>query len=63
MICDRLFGTLIRMSRAQHEKIIFGVREFGVRDLAPRDCLKPSAMLLTPWRLARAVRTATRKAA
>jgi hypothetical protein len=51
------------MSRAQHEKIIFGVREFGVRDLAPRDCLKPSAMLLTPWRLARAVRTATRKAA
>ena len=47
----------------QHEKIIFGVREFGVRDLAPRDCLKPSAMLLTPRRLARAVRTATRKAA
>jgi sterol desaturase/sphingolipid hydroxylase (fatty acid hydroxylase superfamily) len=48
-IWDRLFGTLTRMSREEHEKIVFGVRE-----LPARDCLKPSAMLLTPWRLGRA---------
>jgi sterol desaturase/sphingolipid hydroxylase (fatty acid hydroxylase superfamily) len=48
-IWDRLFGTLTRMSREQHEKIVFGVRE-----LPRRDCLKPSAMMLTPWRLGRA---------
>ena len=48
-IWDRLFGTLTRMSRERHEKIVFGVRE-----LPRRDCLKPSAMLLTPWRLGRA---------
>jgi sterol desaturase/sphingolipid hydroxylase (fatty acid hydroxylase superfamily) len=57
-IWDRLFGTYTRLTRAQHDSIIFGVRE-----LPRRECLKPSAMLLTPWRLARAVRTATRKAA
>jgi sterol desaturase/sphingolipid hydroxylase (fatty acid hydroxylase superfamily) len=48
-VWDRLFGTYARLSRAQHDRIVFGVRE-----LPPRDCLKPSAMLLTPWRLARA---------
>jgi len=47
-IWDRLFGTLTRMSREEHEKIIFGVRE-----LPRRDSLKPSAMLLTPWRIGR----------
>jgi sterol desaturase/sphingolipid hydroxylase (fatty acid hydroxylase superfamily) len=48
-IWDRLFGTLARMTREEHEKIVFGVSE-----LPRRDCLKPSAMLLTPWRLGRA---------
>jgi len=47
-IWDRLFGTLTRMTREEHEKIVFGVRE-----LPRRDCLKPSAMLLTPWRIGR----------
>jgi sterol desaturase/sphingolipid hydroxylase (fatty acid hydroxylase superfamily) len=46
---DRLFGTYVRLPRAQQERIVFGVREL------PRDkCLKPAAMLLTPWRLSRA---------
>ncbi len=45
-VWDRLFGTYTRLTRLQHERITFGVRE-----LPPRDCLKPSAMLLTPWRL------------
>jgi sterol desaturase/sphingolipid hydroxylase (fatty acid hydroxylase superfamily) len=49
-VWDRLFGTFARLSRAQQDRIVFGVRE-----LAPRDCLKPSAMLLTPWRIPRAV--------
>jgi sterol desaturase/sphingolipid hydroxylase (fatty acid hydroxylase superfamily) len=48
-IWDRLFGTLIWMTREEHEKIVFGVRE-----LPRRDGLKPSAMFLTPWRIARA---------
>ena len=52
-IWDRLFGTYTRLTRAQHDSIVFGVRE-----LPRRDCLKPSAMLLTPWRIARAARTA-----
>jgi sterol desaturase/sphingolipid hydroxylase (fatty acid hydroxylase superfamily) len=48
-VWDRLFGTYTSISRAQHERIVFGVREL------PRcDCLKPSAMLLTPWRISRA---------
>jgi sterol desaturase/sphingolipid hydroxylase (fatty acid hydroxylase superfamily) len=47
-IWDRLFGTYTRLSRPQHERIIFGVRE-----LPRRDCLKPTAMLLTPWRISR----------
>jgi sterol desaturase/sphingolipid hydroxylase (fatty acid hydroxylase superfamily) len=57
-IWDRLFGTLTRMTREEHEKIVFGVRE-----LARRDCLKPSAMILTPWRIARVARTTARKVA
>jgi sterol desaturase/sphingolipid hydroxylase (fatty acid hydroxylase superfamily) len=51
-IWDRLFGTYTWMNRAQHERIVFGVREL------PRyDCLKPSAMFLTPWRISRATVT------
>jgi sterol desaturase/sphingolipid hydroxylase (fatty acid hydroxylase superfamily) len=48
-VWDRLFGTCRAISRAQHERLIFGVRE-----LPRHDCLKPSAMLLTPWRISRA---------
>jgi sterol desaturase/sphingolipid hydroxylase (fatty acid hydroxylase superfamily) len=47
---DRLFGTHTNISRAQHEQIVFGVSE-----LPRRECLMPSAMLLTPWRISRAV--------
>jgi sterol desaturase/sphingolipid hydroxylase (fatty acid hydroxylase superfamily) len=57
-IWDRLFGTFIRIGRTQHNNIVFGVRE-----LPRRDCLKFSAMFLTPWRIARAARTAARDAA
>jgi sterol desaturase/sphingolipid hydroxylase (fatty acid hydroxylase superfamily) len=49
-VWDRLFGTYSSLSRAEHERIVFGVRE-----LLRRDCLKPSAMFLTPWRIPRAV--------
>ena len=45
-VWDRLFGTYTRLTRAQHDSIVFGVRE-----LPPRECLKPTAMLLTPWRI------------
>ena len=45
-VWDRLFGTYTRLTRAQHDSIVFGVGE-----LPRRDCLKPSAMLLTPWRI------------
>jgi sterol desaturase/sphingolipid hydroxylase (fatty acid hydroxylase superfamily) len=51
-VWDRLFGTFIRLPHAQQEQLVFGVRE-----LPPRDCLKASAMLLTPWRIPRAVVT------
>ena len=47
-IWDRLFGTYRTISRAQLDRIVFGVRE-----LPRRECLKPSAMLLTPWRISR----------
>lgn len=47
-VWDRLFGTYARLPRSQVDRITFGVRE-----LPRRDCLKPSAMLLTPWRLPR----------
>ena len=50
-IWDRIFGTYRRLSRAQLDRIVFGVHE-----LPRRDCLRPSAMLMTPWRLARASR-------
>ena len=45
-IWDRLFGTYAQISRMERDRLVFGVRE-----LPPRDCLKPSAMLLTPWRI------------
>jgi sterol desaturase/sphingolipid hydroxylase (fatty acid hydroxylase superfamily) len=48
-IWDRVFGTYSSISRAQHDRIVFGVRE-----LPRRECLKPSAMFMTPWRLGRA---------
>jgi len=57
-IWDRIFGTYRWLPRAQQERIGFGIRE-----LPPRDCLKPSAMFLTPWRIARAARTTAREAA
>jgi sterol desaturase/sphingolipid hydroxylase (fatty acid hydroxylase superfamily) len=47
-IWDRLFGTCTRISRTQHDRMVFGVRE-----LPQRDCLKPSVMFLTPWLLSR----------
>jgi sterol desaturase/sphingolipid hydroxylase (fatty acid hydroxylase superfamily) len=46
---DRLLGTYAGISRAEHDAIVFGVRE-----LPPRECLRPTFMLLTPWRLSRA---------
>jgi sterol desaturase/sphingolipid hydroxylase (fatty acid hydroxylase superfamily) len=49
-VWDRLFGTYTSMNRAQHEQIVFGVRE-----LPRRDCLKPTAMFLTPWRISRTI--------
>jgi sterol desaturase/sphingolipid hydroxylase (fatty acid hydroxylase superfamily) len=45
-VWDRLFGTFARLPREQQDRIVFGVRE-----LPRRDCLKLSAMLLTPWRI------------
>jgi len=48
-VWDRLFGTSTRITRGQHERIVFGVGE-----LPRRECLKPVAMFLTPWRISRA---------
>ena len=48
-IWDRLFGTYTRITRAQHDGIVFGVRE-----LPRRDALRLSSMLLTPWLIRRA---------
>ncbi|HMD63951.1 MAG TPA: sterol desaturase family protein [Stellaceae bacterium] len=48
-VWDRLFGTYTSITPAQHERLVFGVRE-----LARRDCLKPSLMMLTPLLLSRA---------
>jgi sterol desaturase/sphingolipid hydroxylase (fatty acid hydroxylase superfamily) len=49
-VWDWLFGTYTSISRAQQEHLVFGVREL------PRgECVKPSAMFLTPWRIPRAV--------
>jgi sterol desaturase/sphingolipid hydroxylase (fatty acid hydroxylase superfamily) len=48
-VWDRLFGTYDGITRAEHERIVF-----GVHGLPRRECLKPSAMFLTPWRIPRA---------
>jgi sterol desaturase/sphingolipid hydroxylase (fatty acid hydroxylase superfamily) len=48
-VWDRLFGSYTSITRAQHDRIVFGVRE-----LPRRDCLKASQMFLTPWLLSRA---------
>jgi sterol desaturase/sphingolipid hydroxylase (fatty acid hydroxylase superfamily) len=40
---DRLFGTF---RAAGGTELVFGVRE-----LQRRDCIRPIAMLLTPWRI------------
>jgi sterol desaturase/sphingolipid hydroxylase (fatty acid hydroxylase superfamily) len=49
-VWDRLFRTYTSISRVQHDRIVFGVRE-----LPRSECLNPSAMLLTPWRISRGV--------
>jgi sterol desaturase/sphingolipid hydroxylase (fatty acid hydroxylase superfamily) len=43
-VWDHFFGSYVRITRADHRALVFGVRE-----LRPRDCLDPSAMVLTPW--------------
>jgi len=48
-IWDRLFGSYTQITCAQHERIVFGVRE-----LPRRDALRLSSMLLTPWLIRRA---------
>lgn len=48
-VWDRLFATYIWIGRAEHRALVFGVRE-----LPRSDCLKPLAMILTPWLLPRA---------
>jgi sterol desaturase/sphingolipid hydroxylase (fatty acid hydroxylase superfamily) len=45
---DRLFGTYVRLPRAELPSIVF-----GVADLPRGDGVRPTAMLLTPWRLPR----------
>jgi len=55
-VWDRLFGTYTSLSRAQHDRIVFGVRE-----LPRRECLKPSKMILTPWLLACATAASSAK--
>lgn len=47
-IWDRLLGTYVRLPRAAQERLVFGVRE-----LPPRACLGPVAMLRTPWLIPR----------
>ena len=48
-IWDRLFGTYLALPGARAEQLVFGVRELPAREM-----LKPSAMLLVPWRVGRA---------
>ena len=48
-VWDRLFGSYVWISRANHQALTFGVRE-----LQRRDCLNPSIMVLTPWLISRA---------
>jgi sterol desaturase/sphingolipid hydroxylase (fatty acid hydroxylase superfamily) len=43
-VWDRLFGSYVSLTPAQHRDIVFGVRE-----LPRRECVSLSAMLLTPW--------------
>ena len=57
-IWDRLFGTYTSMSRLQHERVVFGVRE-----LSRPDCLNPSMMFLTPWLISRASAAESKKRA
>ena len=45
---DRLFGTLVSLPPAQHQRIVFGIDGFQ-RSQGTR----PAAMLMTPWRLPR----------
>jgi sterol desaturase/sphingolipid hydroxylase (fatty acid hydroxylase superfamily) len=47
-VWDRLFGTYRRKPRAELDLL-----DFGVRELAPADALKPSVMMMTPWLLRR----------
>jgi sterol desaturase/sphingolipid hydroxylase (fatty acid hydroxylase superfamily) len=51
---DRLFGTLVSLPPAQHAALVFGVAE-----LPRAEGCKPWAMLMTPWRLKRAMRAIT----
>ena len=48
LVWDRLFGTYRQLPRAELDRLIFGVRE-----LAPADALKLSAMIMTPRLLRR----------
>ena len=43
-VWDRLFGSYVWITRADHQALTFGVRE-----LRRRDCLYPSMMIRTPW--------------
>jgi sterol desaturase/sphingolipid hydroxylase (fatty acid hydroxylase superfamily) len=49
-VWDRLFGTLAVPTSAAGAAIVFGVRE-----LTGSSCSHPVEMLMTPWRLARAI--------
>lgn len=57
-IWDRLFGTYVRLPRAAQERLVF-----GVRDLPLRACLRPLAMLRTPWLIRRTSGAAVHPAA
>ena len=48
-VWDRMLGTYVAIVRARQDEIVF-----GVADLPRRDCVRPSAMLLTPWLIGRA---------
>jgi sterol desaturase/sphingolipid hydroxylase (fatty acid hydroxylase superfamily) len=47
-VWDRLFGSYVFLTRAQHRDIVFGVRA-----LPSRECIRLSAMLMTPWLISR----------
>ena len=44
---DRLFGTFVRLTPAQRDRVVFGIDGFP-----PTRELRPLSMLLTPWLLA-----------